>query len=84
MTELCERIQYDYDITVIAAFPNYANKIPEKYKGKRFVYETYQSIKIIRVKVPEFDKTKKGSRIRYIIEYFINAFWLFLKLINWM
>ncbi len=79
MTELCERIQYDYDITVIAAFPNYANKIPEKYKGKRFVYETYQNIKIIRVKVPEFDKTKKSSRIRYIIEYFINAFFAIFK-----
>ncbi|TZE83077.1 glycosyltransferase family 4 protein [Calorimonas adulescens] len=79
MTELCEKIQYDYDITVIAAFPNYANGIPEKYKGKRFVYEKYQNIKIIRVKVPEFNKTKKASRIKYIMEYFINAFLAIFK-----
>ena len=79
MTELVEEIQYDFDITVIAAFPNYTGSIPDKYKGKRIVREMHQNIKILRVRVPEFDKTDKTSRIRYILSYFFNSILAILK-----
>lgn len=73
MTELCEELQNDFDITVIAAFPNYTGKIPQNYIGKFIVKESYKNVKVLRVKVPEFDKTKKISRIKYILSYFINS-----------
>ena len=79
MTELAEELQEDMDITVIAAFPNYTGSIPEKYKGKRIVKEKYQNIQILRVKVPEFDKTNKLSRIKYILSYFINSILAIIK-----
>lgn len=73
MTELAEELQDDIDITVVAAFPNYTGTIPEKYKGKRVVEENHENIKILRVRVPEFDKTNKISRIKYILAYFFNS-----------
>jgi glycosyltransferase involved in cell wall biosynthesis len=73
LTELCEGLQDDFDITVICAVPNYTGKIEEKYKGKRFYFEKYQKINIIRVSVPEFVKGNKFSRIKNILTYFINA-----------
>ena len=79
MTELAEELQNNIDITVIAAFPNYTGSIPEKYKGKRIVKEKHQNIQILRVRVPEFDKTNKLSRIKYIISYFINSILAIIK-----
>jgi glycosyltransferase involved in cell wall biosynthesis len=73
LTELCEGLQDDFDITVICAVPSYTGKIEEKYKGKRFYFEKYQKINIIRVSVPEFVKSNKFSRIKNILTYFINA-----------
>lgn len=73
MTELCEEIQNEFELTVVAAFPNYTGNIPEKYKGKFIVKEKYQNVNILRVRVPEFDKTKKISRLKYIVSYFINV-----------
>lgn len=73
MTELCENIQNEFDITIIAAFPNYTGNIPEKYKKKFIIKEKYENVEILRVRVPEFDKTKKISRLKYILYYFINV-----------
>ena len=82
MTELCEQLQNDFEITVIAAFPNYVGKMPEEYKGKFIVVEKYKSITIIRVKVSDVDKKSKFSRIKYMLYYFINlvlAIWKSVK-----
>lgn len=73
LTELCEELQSDFDITVIAAFPKKAKEMTEKYSGKRIVKEKYQNIDILRVRVPEVDKTNKLSRIKYILAYFFNS-----------
>lgn len=79
MTELCVELQNDFEITVIAAFPNYIGKIPSIYLGKRLLEERYKDIKILRVKVPEFDKTNKKSRIKYVLSYFFNAIYAIKK-----
>ncbi|MDU1538946.1 MAG: glycosyltransferase family 4 protein [Paeniclostridium sordellii] len=79
MTELCEELQDEFDITVIAGFPNYTGNIPEQYKGKRIVREKYQNVNILRVRVPEFDKTNKASRIKYILSYFFNSILAIMK-----
>lgn len=79
MTELCEELQDDFDITVIAGFPNYTGNIPQQYNGKRIVKEKYKDIDILRVRVPEFDKTNKSSRIKYILAYFFNSILAIMK-----
>lgn len=73
LTELCQGLQNDFDITVICAVPCYTGKIEDKYKSQKFYYENLENIKIIRVSVPEFDKTSKKSRIKHILKYFFNS-----------
>jgi glycosyltransferase involved in cell wall biosynthesis len=79
MTELCENLQDIFDITVVTAFPSYSHNIPEIYKTKRFVKETYKNINIIRVKVPELSKEHKISRIKHMLQYFVNALFVTYK-----
>ncbi|EJR48919.1 hypothetical protein IIM_04096 [Bacillus cereus VD107] len=71
MTELCLDLQDDFDITVIAAQPNYAG---EKVSTKKLFEEDHlENMKIIRIRLPEVDKTSKLSRMKYIFSYFSLA-----------
>lgn len=71
MTELCLDLQYDFDITVIAAQPGYAG---EEVKAKKIFETDYlENIKVIRLRLPKVDKTSKFSRMKYIFSYFILA-----------
>ncbi|MCB2289993.1 glycosyltransferase family 4 protein [Clostridium sp. CS001] len=73
LTELCEGLQADFNITVICVVPSYEGKVGENYKNHRVYKEKYQDINVVRVRVPEFDKKNKLSRERNIIAYFFNA-----------
>lgn len=73
LTELCEGLQQDFDITVICVVPSYAGKVERKFKTKRIHNEKYKDIDIVRVRVPEFDKKIKISRIKNILAYFFNS-----------
>ena len=73
LTELCEGMTDTFDITVICVVPSYTGKIDEKYKKQNFYFEEHNGVKIVRVRVPEFDKTNKLSRIKNITSYFINS-----------
>lgn len=71
MTELCLCLKDEFDITVIAAQPGYAG---EKAETKRKYEEDYlENIKVIRIKLPDVDKTSKLSRMKYIFSYFVWA-----------
>ncbi|MEI5911303.1 glycosyltransferase family 4 protein [Bacillus albus] len=71
MTELCLDLQNDFDITVIAAQPNYAG---EKISSKKiFEEDRLENMKIVRIRLPEVDKTSKFSRMKYIFSYFALA-----------
>ena len=71
MTELCLDLQNDFDITVIAAQPNYAG---EKVSSKKiFEEDRLENMKIVRIRLPEVDKTSKFSRMKYIFSYFTLA-----------
>jgi len=74
MTELCEKIQDDYDITVIAAQPEGSQK-----KGI-YTKERYRKIKVIRINLPKVIKTSKLSRIKYVVIYFFLALFAVLRL----
>lgn len=77
MTELCENLQEDFDVTVIAAQPGYAGE--EKKKVEMFEEDFYKKIKVIRIKLPKVDKTSKISRVKYIFTYFTLANYSLLK-----
>lgn len=73
LTELCEGLKKQYDVTVICSVPCYTGIIEEKYKNKRFYYEEHDGINIIRVHVKEFNKKNKISRVLHILSYFFNS-----------
>ena len=65
LTELCQGLKRWYDVTVICSVPCYTGKIEEKYKTKKYYYEEYDEIKIIRVRVKDFDKKNKKRAAIY-------------------
>jgi glycosyltransferase involved in cell wall biosynthesis len=73
LTELCEGLQENFDITVICVVPSYGGKVEDKYKKKRLFIEKYKNISIVRVRVPSFEKSNKISRVKNILAYFING-----------
>jgi len=73
LKELAEGMLDTFDITVICVVPSYNGKVAEEYREKFFYKEILNGIKIIRIRVPEFSKSNKISRIKNIIAYFIGA-----------
>nr|WP_285890904.1 glycosyltransferase family 4 protein [Mesobacillus maritimus] len=77
MTELCRDLQNDFNITVIAAQPGYAGE--KVLVNKLYEVDSLENIRIIRVKLPDVDKTSMVSRMKYIFTYFILANFALLK-----
>lgn len=73
LTELSEGMSDTFDITVICVVPSYSGTVEEKYKTKRIYEENYKGMKVIRVRVPEFQKSNKISRIKNLLAYFLNS-----------
>ena len=71
--ELAEGMLDTFDITVICVVPSYTGKIEEKYKNKKCYEENINGVKVIRIRVPEFTKSNKKSRIKNIVSYFFGA-----------
>ena len=80
LTELAEGLKDDFDITVICVVPSYNGAVDEKYKLKRIYKEEYNGIKLLRVRVPEFQKGNKISRIKNLLAYFFNSLIATLKI----
>lgn len=79
LRELAEGMKDKFDITVICVVPSYEGTIAPEYKTKKYYYEEINGIKVIRVRVPEFSKQNKMSRIKNIIAYFFGAISATLK-----
>lgn len=62
-----------FDVTVICVVPSYGGIIEDKYKTQKYYFEKLNGVKIIRVRVPEFSKKNKMSRIKNITAYFFGA-----------
>lgn len=73
LTELCLILKETYDVTVICSVPCYTGVIKEKYKEKKYYYEELDGIKIVRVRVKDFVKSNKKSRVLHILSYFFNS-----------
>lgn len=79
LKELCEGMIDTFDITVICVVPSYTGKIEEIYKEKKYYIENINGVNIIRVRVPEFTKENKKSRVLNLLSYFFRAIWATFK-----
>src|SRR4051812_8860296 len=70
LKELAEGMLHAFDITIICVVPSYTGKVATGYKTKMFYKEEINGVKIIRIRVPEFSKGNKISRIKNILAYF--------------
>lgn len=73
LRELAEGMLDKFNITVICVVPSYLGVIEEKYKTQKYYEEEINGVKILRIRVPEFSKTSKKSRIKNIVSYFFGA-----------
>lgn len=73
LTELAEGIEDKFDVTVVAAVPSYSGKIDDYYKEHRFYQQSLRGVRVLRVRVPEFTKANKLSRVRNIAQYYFRA-----------
>lgn len=73
LRELAEGILDKFDITVICVVPSYLGIIEDKYKVQKYYEENINGVKVLRIRVPEFSKANKKSRIKNILSYFFGA-----------
>ena len=73
LRELAEGMLDKFDITVICVVPSYLGTIEDKYKTQKYYEENINGVKVLRIRVPEFSKTNKRSRIKNIVLYFFGA-----------
>ena len=73
LKELAEGLKEIFDITVICVVPSYLGTVEEKYKTQRYYVEEDDGVKILRIRVPEFSKANRRSRIKNIMSYFWGA-----------
>jgi glycosyltransferase involved in cell wall biosynthesis len=73
LKDQAEGMLNEFDVTVICVVPSYSGTVEEKYKKKKYYFENINGVKVIRVRVPEFSKTNKLSRIKNILTYFFGA-----------
>lgn len=71
--ELAEGLLEAFDITVICVVPSYLGVIEDSYKTQKYYRENINGVKILRIRVPEFRKSDKKSRIGNILSYFLGA-----------
>lgn len=73
LLELAEGMLDTFDITVICVVPSYEGTVAPEYKAKRFYEEEIDGVRVLRIRVPEFTKANKLSRIKNIVSYFFGA-----------
>lgn len=77
--ELAEGMLDKFNITVICVVPSYLGTVDDKYKKKKYFREEINGVNVLRVRVPEFSKTNKVSRIKNILAYFFRAMFATFK-----
>lgn len=73
LKELAEGMRKQFDVTVICVVPSYLGTVEERYKTQKYYHEEINGVKVLRIRVPEFSKTNKISRIKNILSYFFGA-----------
>lgn len=73
LRELAEGMLDKFNITVICVVPSYLGTIEDKYKTQKYYEEEINGVRVLRIRVPEFNKANKKSRIKNIVSYFFGA-----------
>lgn len=73
LRDLAEGMLDTFHITVICVVPSYDGRISEEYRTEKYYYENINGVNVIRIRVPEFSKECKLSRIKNILTYFFGA-----------
>ena len=73
LRELAEGMSDSFNITIICVVPSYLGTIKDKYKTQKYYEEEINGVKVLRIRVPEFSKTNKKSRIKNVVSYFMGA-----------
>lgn len=73
LRELAEGMRDNFNITVICVVPSYLGTVEDKYKTQKYYEEEINGVKVLRIRVPEFSKTNKKSRVKNIVSYFFGA-----------
>lgn len=73
LRELAEGLLDQFEVTVICVVPSYEGTIEDKYKKQKFYKEKINGVNVLRVRVPEFTKANKKSRVKNIVSYFFGA-----------
>lgn len=73
LSELAEGMTDRFEITVICAVPSYLGKVEYRYKTRKYYEENIHGVKVLRIRVPEFQKSDKKSRVKNIVSYFFGA-----------
>lgn len=73
LRELAEGLLDQFEVTVICVVPSYDGTVEAKYKTKKYYREKINGVKVLRIRVPEFKKSNKISRVKNILDYFFGA-----------
>ena len=73
LKDIAEGVSDSFNVSILCTVPSYTGKIDDKYKDKDVYIEDINGIKVYRVRVSEFDKKNKASRIKNILNYFFRA-----------
>lgn len=73
LRELAEGMLDKFNITIICVVPSYLGTIEDKYKTQKYYEEEINGVKVLRIRVPEFSKANKKSRVKNIVSYFFGA-----------
>ena len=73
LKDQAEGMLKEFDVTVVCTVPSYGGTIEDKYKTQGLYHEEINGVKVIRVRVPEFTKANRNSRIKNIISYCFGA-----------
>lgn len=73
LRELAEGLKDDFDVTVICVVPSYDGTVAPEYKTRKYYREEINGVKLVRIRVPEFSKQNKLSRVKNILAYFFDA-----------
>lgn len=73
LQDMAEGMIDEFDVTVICVVPSYGGTVEDRYRKQKYYFEELNGVKIIRVRVPNFKKSNKVSRIKNILAYFFSA-----------
>lgn len=73
LQDMAEGMTDEFDVTVVCVVPSYGGTVEERYKTQKYYFEELNGVKIIRVRVPDFKKSNKVSRVKNILAYFFGA-----------